>query len=709
MSWLQKLRTFSNGLRSESPVPSIDRSNPQKNRRRLKILTSADSGKLRVAVVDEEFLRSMTSACFDTKLCPQCEALKLDERIAEALRSPKDLSIWSQFSTLLPTMDESCAFCQFYRQISSGSSAAPNVRCFEVQSVREHHLLVMKSWDLFITKHAKTSGFSDVQVLRGENSLGLRCPEAWPISSVGVDYEELRRKLAFCDGRGAKYILKDTPPPAHPIFVINCHTRKVEPLVPGTKYVCLSYVWGPPKGENPDFGDLPDPTERTVEDAITVTSKLHYQYLWVDKYCIDQKDENMKMAQINQMDCIYAQADLTIIAAAGDHADYGLPGVSTQPRSPRRSFKIGDYVLMSCWEESSLAHGLRQSKWMERGWTYQEALLSQRRLFFTDYCYLHDCGKCYIEGDESKRFESWVNSPTLVNHGRMKSQSKWMGYNISTTLPDACARIEEYSKRNLSYQSDSLNAITGVLQTLELSDPPIHHYYGVPMLQPSEREAEPSTSNMDGFVQSLRWSLNASADKKRRPDFPSWSWVGWQSPCSYLQQNLSVLAPSTVKVEIEQSSGARIDWSGFAEKGYLKQDQPSQSHCIWIEAWTFPVETLDTPPSFHENVQRAWLVRNHDFETSRFKGLIEIFYRNSTEDMKRLKAKCEARKVVAVVLGDISKELPMRSIIIVEELDGVYQRVGNFDDNDFSLLFDIGPSFWERDIVKLSRRWIRLS
>ncbi len=99
-------------------------------------------------------------------------------------------------------------------------------------------------------------------------------------------------------------------------------------------WVALSYVWGHAKS-SPNLkstelglplGELPV----TVKDAIKVTKLLKYQYLWIDRYCIDQEDEASRQNQLNKMDAIYRGADLTIIAAAGktmimDYQVLGLP------------------------------------------------------------------------------------------------------------------------------------------------------------------------------------------------------------------------------------------------------------------------------------------------------------------------------------------------------------------------------------------------
>ncbi|KAK4100523.1 heterokaryon incompatibility, partial [Parathielavia hyrcaniae] len=54
-----------------------------------------------------------------------------------------------------------------------------------------------------------------------------------------------------------------------------------------------------------------------ISDAIQVTKALGYNYLWVDRYCIDQSDPQEMHSQINQMDLIYSMSEVTLVAAAG--------------------------------------------------------------------------------------------------------------------------------------------------------------------------------------------------------------------------------------------------------------------------------------------------------------------------------------------------------------------------------------------------------
>lgn len=76
---------------------------------------------------------------------------------------------------------------------------------------------------------------------------------------------------------------------------------------------------------------------QTVRDAMQLCLDLGERYLWVNSLCITQDDPITQKQQIDIMDSIYASATLTIVAAAGDHADSGLPGISKWSREIKRA------------------------------------------------------------------------------------------------------------------------------------------------------------------------------------------------------------------------------------------------------------------------------------------------------------------------------------------------------------------------------------
>ncbi|ORX94759.1 heterokaryon incompatibility protein-domain-containing protein, partial [Clohesyomyces aquaticus] len=133
-----------------------------------------------------------------------------------------------------------------------------------------------------------------------------------------------------------------------------------------------------------------------VMDAITVALRLGISYLWVDRYRINQDDPDEKHRLITNMDKIYAGAEVTIIAAAGSDPHYGLPGVSSTFRSPNQyEVRIGSKNYMSLPPLSRVGpDSTRNLRW-KRGWTYQEMLLSRRRLVFTPHQMYFQCVEGY--------------------------------------------------------------------------------------------------------------------------------------------------------------------------------------------------------------------------------------------------------------------------------------------------------------------------
>lgn len=69
---------------------------------------------------------------------------------------------------------------------------------------------------------------------------------------------------------------------------INCESHQVETIRAGCKYTALSYMWG--SGTAPAFRTCLHgiQLENVVEDALVRVRNLGIQYIWTDRYRIDQ-------------------------------------------------------------------------------------------------------------------------------------------------------------------------------------------------------------------------------------------------------------------------------------------------------------------------------------------------------------------------------------------------------------------------------------
>ncbi|KAF5868672.1 putative tol protein, partial [Botrytis fragariae] len=380
----------------------------------------------------------------------------------------------------------------------------------------------------------KINGYYDytrfiiAQKFRNNETVGIRILEP-----LRVNFDFLRQMLNKClEDHGE---CQSTRVEVARLRVIDVTTETICQAPPDCEYIALSYVWGDKSACKSTQGEFPP----VVQDAFIVTKALGYRYLWVDRYCIDQNPNSPHMqSMINQMDLVYGSAHATIVAASGNSASDGLAGISV-PRYQGHA-EIGEIHLI---EFSDVEAAIVCSKWATRGWTYQEWYFSKRRLVFTDSEVMFLCNK-----KQAKETVLDPGSHPFENLGyefkSMKPPNDTEAYSLQ------CYRLRShisgYSKRNLSYDCDSLNAFAGILRYYESvaggDDRPLSHLWGVPL-------------QLLGYLKEgwvffdLLWNHEAIAH--RRDGLPSWSWSGWGGSVefnTFLFHELEI-RPHTVELE----------------------------------------------------------------------------------------------------------------------------------------------------------------
>ncbi|OAK99189.1 HET-domain-containing protein [Phaeosphaeriaceae sp. SRC1lsM3a] len=299
--------------------------------------------------------------------------------------------------------------------------------------------------------------------------------------------------------------------------IIDCQTRTVRLLRHNEPYVCLSYVWGSNVAADQHRGlgtqvgnDIP----KTIDDAIYVAKQLNIPQLWVDQYCINQHDVRMRSATIQNMDVIYGGATLTIIAASGVDVYSGLPGVQEKQEQPQRVIRIDNQDLLDVEDVHQL---IRTSLWHTRGWTYQEAVLSPRKLVFTKSQIYFQCS------------EAWYTKGIYHDIGELS------GYQHPRFFPllhfdsssDALyERLEEYFPRQLTYGHDNVAAFEGVLgrfANYESKNGLAKHFYGIPLFR--TEHCPPAQTFTNGLAWVFYPRQNEPTDLDGKSPFPSWSWA----------------------------------------------------------------------------------------------------------------------------------------------------------------------------------------
>lgn len=399
-----------------------------------------------------------------------------------------------------------------------------------------------------------------------------------------VDFSVIREWLSFCDkyhdGLCKRGMLHTSI--SRGFRVINCD--KDPPVVEdqpwGITYAALSYVWG--KGPIEQW-------PKTVLDAVAVTKEMGLQYLWVDRLCIDQTNPAEKHYLISAMATIYSEAKFTIVAAAGSGASHGLPGVRSTPRKPQPKFKLENgSVLVSTLQDPR--REILESEWCTRGWTYQEGILSNRRLVFTDHQAYWEC-RCMAIHDNICLPLHLVHEPSGTHMADFMLAGIFKGDSYSGGVPsddseelviaddsyrldygfpihdDGSIRIKlrgleehirAFSARNLSYDEDSLTAFQGITGLYGPNDM-IHPFLGIPMWIGQIAGGRPgaqitfalsvcswyhrSDSSLQMFVSELC---------RRRTHLPSWTWAGWKGTVSWRappMEEHSVIMCSLIEID----------------------------------------------------------------------------------------------------------------------------------------------------------------
>lgn len=244
----------------------------------------------------------------------------------------------------------------------------------------------------------------------------------------------------------------------------------------------------------------PSALPKTFQNAVEVTRAIGLRYLWIDSLCIVQDDRDDWLRESQEMGLIYQYARITVAAS---HARDGTEGLFLQRPDPPPSIEI-PYINASGEEHGSMfiqARGKNTETWSpdlgplsKRAWITQEWLLSRRTVFYTRSRLIWTCGA--LEGD-------------LETH-RIVRQRYMRGLKVSSS-DDWEGIVTHYSGRLLTYVTDKLVALQGIVNELQKKYPERVYAHGL---------------WMSGFPRHLLWrGERPLTNTPPELNIPSWSWA----------------------------------------------------------------------------------------------------------------------------------------------------------------------------------------
>jgi hypothetical protein len=408
------------------------------------------------------------------------------------------------------------------------------------------------------------------QLVTGQLSGGLPALEYWPISTYPESWPDLGKVWISNCVSGHEHCKQPVQVslPSRVVEIVDAESVRVVSGAnkPDDFYVALSYCWGGPqefvltedtvaeKQDSFEITRLP----ATLRDAVTVTKALDIKYIWIDSLCIIQDSTEDKSKELPRMAEYYRNAYLTISASTGkctepfliseglckEHPDSGIPkdliplGLLLSPIfeivkqqdggeenvGTRFTKDVIDYVLV----RKECPYFLSWEVISQRGWTFQERVLSPRILLFGGRL----VWQCHTSQESAGGVTYWDDDVINIDHrtlGRALFKDQQRG-NPKDALIDIDSvdkelyglwykAVEEYTRRGLSNPSDKLPAISALAQVFQdlMCDRYIAGIWHGDLLR------------------GLMWSTPPTLNVSRPPSWraPTWSWASHDNEVSY--------------------------------------------------------------------------------------------------------------------------------------------------------------------------------
>ncbi|KAF5013260.1 hypothetical protein FDECE_735 [Fusarium decemcellulare] len=330
------------------------------------------------------------------------------------------------------------------------------------------------------------------------------------------------------------------------------------------EYLALSHCWGPPESITAQLNDetyreytkeipltlLP----KTFYDAVVVTRKLGYQYLWIDSLCIIQGNIDDWIKEGSQMCSIYENSLLTLAAASSSSGHGGL--FYQSPRLQLTSTHPESGQQCQIFARFNINHRFFDFPLMNRAWVMQERLLSPRTLYFTSQELVWECRSCNMcqcsptLGGFSDQIAGFpVNSklqPVTADLQTSVLVSKWQEV------------VEIYTQLKMTHASDKLMAIDGIAQYMA----PIRksqHFAGI---------------WSDSFASDLAWTVDTFDDERCRSlewRAPTWSWASLETKIRWYLEEKTITSETHLVVEKwpQPQHNGGLQWSESSQDSHL--------------------------------------------------------------------------------------------------------------------------------------------
>jgi len=243
-------------------------------------------------------------------------------------------------------------------------------------------------------------------------------------------------------------------------------------------YTILSHCWGKngtmtttpltlaSRTRGIRYSDLPP----TFQHAVIVTRVLGIRYVWIDSLCIIQGQESAEdwQSESGKMMEYYKNAHATIGALESEDSSIGF----LHPRDGKTAKLSATENLFVRPFRKEWRQIYESSMLESRAWCLQERLLSTRIIQFTNTELLWECQtnaqrESYLVVDDTALIFASAQDSNQNKMKRALANLDVNPFNVGGALAVWHGLVQQYSRRDLTFASDMLRAISGIANELQ--------------------------------------------------------------------------------------------------------------------------------------------------------------------------------------------------------------------------------------------------
>jgi hypothetical protein len=239
---------------------------------------------------------------------------------------------------------------------------------------------------------------------------------------------------------------------------------------------------------------------------------------------------------------------------------------------------------------------------------------------------------------------------------------------------DIWSRIEEYTQREMTYDSDALNGMLGLLRAFG-NKKPMSQIWGLPIFYGLYHEPSGPRRPVDQLIKALCWKL--AKKSKRRREFPSWSWTGWKGAVctryvgTLLDREFS--AAQNLEIYVQDSSNQEVKWQTLVNKPFTPTLRISTD--LTIKAPIFRI-------SFYYHPTQYWTPKVLRYRSNEMAECNPFHLCKDTSSDLTFLNRLQTESFTGIVVGDSQdRSIPEYLVLVVDEDGGDgdgAERIGFF-------------------------------